>query len=376
MAVGAATFTFDGTLGTADIVTAPVTGATIAKAPNVVTWQIYNASYSTIPAVQATIASGATSPANAITNNSYFEVVLTGTGTLTRIRFKGAKGGATSNRGFSVRSSDDAYASEILGVLNQATVRPNWTQYDQAVSIPFTSGQLTLRWYLHTPGTSSTQEFDDIILDVDSGSGSVSLSISDLSIGSPSIGVPVANYIRNLSISNFNVGSPSYGPVSWTQRHALVANGLSTSSPTLGPPTLGQRHALSIAAFAVGSPGIGTPSLSTAGTANFTINGLTTGSPTFGNVGIGQRHVFTIPSFSSGSPTTGTPALGQRHALTSSGLTVGSPDLGTPALSLAAIPVKSILAADAEERVLEPEMEIRRLSADVELRVLQYEEDI
>lgn len=209
------------------------------------------------------------------------------------------------------------------------------------------------------------------------GGGSVSLTVPNFNTGSPDIGVPVANYIRNLAIANFNVGSPSYGPVTWTQRHALSAANFSASSPTFGPPTFGQRHALSIANFATASPSIGTPSLGVAGTAAFTINGLTTGSPTFGNVTLGQRHVFNVPSFSNGSPDVPTIYAAQRHSLSSGGLTVGSPDLGTPAFSVAGYELKSknVLAADPEYRTLWVD-EIRHLSAEVEMRVLSHEQSL
>jgi hypothetical protein len=171
--VGGATYNFNTFSGIdvaspADSVSDPLTAATYARFANVVIYEQMTGTYASTPVLRASITSGSTTPANAITNNSYIKFVLTGTGSLKRIRFNGAKGGASSNRGFSIRTSNDSYASEVYGVLDQASVRPNWTAYDISCDIPLTSGSLEVRFYLHTPGTSSTQEFDDVIFDVQS----------------------------------------------------------------------------------------------------------------------------------------------------------------------------------------------------------------
>lgn len=210
---GAATLDFATDLNAT--VTSPVTSGSIANGGNLVTFTRTTLTYSS-PVLQVTPPASTGSPALAITNNSYAVISLAGAGSLKRVRLKVAKGGSTSNRGFSLRSSHDSYASELVGVLDVPTVRPNLTSYDQAVDVPFTGGALTLRLYIHAPGSASTQEFDDIILDVETaGGGSISLSVADSVAASASEAVTIAPktaLVPDASVAASIVDSPVLAP--------------------------------------------------------------------------------------------------------------------------------------------------------------------
>ena len=357
-----------------------VSGTGISSAADMTTTNVTmnrtTGSYATAP-YQA-VQTGAVSEAEAFSEVRYAEVDITLSTpmVLSNIKLKAARGGTSTPRGVSVYGSHDGFTTKLFGG-DLTTVRPNWTQFDQNVNISVTTS-IQLRLYFWGPSTSVLIDHDDLVLTFsDPGSSSHNLTINDISIGSPDIGTPAANYIRNLSISNYSVGSPNYGPVSITQRHALATANVAVGSPTAGPVTLGQRHSLGAAAFSVGSPSIGSPALGSAGTTNLTIPAdVSTGSPTLGSPALKQRHGFTISGAGPSSVPIASPVFKQRHALTIADYSTASPDVGPLSVTLpdtadVVLLKENVLAADLEERVLEL-YEDRFLSAEIEIRRLDY----
>lgn len=114
-------------------------------------------------------AAAATNIADAITNNSYFSVTVTPasgyTMNLTSLTFTAARGGASTPRGYGVRSSIDSYASS-LGTADLATQRTTWTN----VSIDLTGasfqgiGAITFRIYIYAPINTVSVDLDTIAL--------------------------------------------------------------------------------------------------------------------------------------------------------------------------------------------------------------------
>lgn len=129
---------------------------------------IQNVGYSTGTVVSPNPASGATTAATAVTNNSYFSFTLTpteGNMSLSSLTFKGARGGASTPRGYALRSSIDSYAANIA-TADFATQRTTWPASDITVDLSGAAfqdiGAITFRMYIYTPGTGSSVDLDDI----------------------------------------------------------------------------------------------------------------------------------------------------------------------------------------------------------------------
>lgn len=112
----------------------------------------------------------ATNIANAITNASYISFVMTPTAgysiALVNLTFSQARGGATSPRGWGVRSSVDAYAAS-LGTADCTTQRTTFATADVDLSgagFQALTTATTFRIYWYSPASSYTVDFDDITL--------------------------------------------------------------------------------------------------------------------------------------------------------------------------------------------------------------------
>lgn len=166
--------------------------------------------------------------AASIADAKYLSITLTGDGVVTRIRHGATKGG-TGDRGFGLRSSNDAFASNIDNVSNIPTTQPAITAYDYTVSQPF-SGTWELRIYPYTASGTGSVEFDYIIIDVEAGSSAVTVSPSGgslLLVGhaptitqaaaltvSPATGsVILAGYVPTITQAAGIVVAPSAGTV-------------------------------------------------------------------------------------------------------------------------------------------------------------------
>lgn len=113
--------------------------------------------------------SAATTAALAVSNNVYFSIYVkpfsNGQLTVTNISFKAARGGASTARGYVLRSSLDNFASDIA-TADLATQRPTFTD----VSIDLGSDFIGLddgvefRIYCYTPSSGQSVDFDDITI--------------------------------------------------------------------------------------------------------------------------------------------------------------------------------------------------------------------
>lgn len=111
----------------------------------------------------------AATAAAAVTNNKYFQFVVTANSgfflNLTSLTFNAARGGAGTPRGYAVRSSADAFATDLI-TASLDTVRPTYT----AVNLPFTGPTyenlpaITFRIYSFSPGAGQSVDYDDIVV--------------------------------------------------------------------------------------------------------------------------------------------------------------------------------------------------------------------
>jgi len=114
-------------------------------------------------------ASGATSAATAVANNSYFYITLTADSgkrlNLTSLTFKIAKGGSSGTRGGVVRSSVDSYVDSLYSE-DVTTVWPNFAD----ITVDLTGAnyqnlsEITFRLYTYTPSTDTSMEWDDVTI--------------------------------------------------------------------------------------------------------------------------------------------------------------------------------------------------------------------
>ena len=123
-----------------------------------------NMGYATLPVLQ--VIGHAHGASNAYARSRYFEFSVSGDLNLHALHFKVAKGDSAHDRGFSVRTSVDNYASVLFSVKDVPTERPKLTSYQVDLGAPQFQGlkHITVRIYIHTNSTSRTLEFDDIRL--------------------------------------------------------------------------------------------------------------------------------------------------------------------------------------------------------------------
>lgn len=126
--------------------------------------------YATEPVMVPIPTSGATNASTAISNDSYFYFSISPTSgnslSLTTLTFNIARGGATTPRGYDIRSSVDNYAT-TLGTADVATQRPTWTSVSidlSGASFQGVTSSITFRIYLYAPTTTNTLDIDDITI--------------------------------------------------------------------------------------------------------------------------------------------------------------------------------------------------------------------
>lgn len=114
--------------------------------------------------------SNATSAADAVTGNEYFEFTVSpGVGSeldLASLTFNVARGGGSTPRGYVVRSSADGYSTD-LSTADVATVRPAYTAVNVSLADAAFQNLITplgFRFYIYAPGAGSSVDFDDITL--------------------------------------------------------------------------------------------------------------------------------------------------------------------------------------------------------------------
>lgn len=128
--------------------------------------------YTSDPVRQAVPPAGTTTAALAIANDCYQTYTITpdpGTALfLTSITWNGARGGASTPRGYDLRSSVDGYAA-TLGTANYATVRPTFAAVSIDLSGPAFQNvgtAITFRLYMFCP-TAVSLDYDDLTINGD-----------------------------------------------------------------------------------------------------------------------------------------------------------------------------------------------------------------
>lgn len=113
----------------------------------------------------------------AIGNDSYFFFAITpvsgSTMSLTTLTFNIARGGASTPRGYDVRSSADGFAA-TLGSANVSTQRPTFTPVSidlSGASFQSVSGTITFRIYIFAPTDGNSLDIDDIVVNGAIGAG-------------------------------------------------------------------------------------------------------------------------------------------------------------------------------------------------------------
>lgn len=111
-----------------------------------------------------------TSAALAVTNGSYFYFSITPDAgkqiSLTTLTFNMARGGASTPRGYQVRSSVDAFAAS-LGGGDINTARPTFTAVSidlSGASFQNVSTTITFNIYIYAPTSSNSLDFDDVVV--------------------------------------------------------------------------------------------------------------------------------------------------------------------------------------------------------------------
>lgn len=160
-----------------------ITGGTLTNASLSLFTNNNSLGYATDPVLQVAPPNSTTTAALAVTNNSYFSFSITPDANyqmdFTSLTFTCARGGASTPRGYVVRSSIDSYAANI-DTAAISTQRTTWTN----VSIDLTGASyqdltsaVTFRIYTYAPTSSTSVEYDTIAVD-----GTVSLLSTDTTI--------------------------------------------------------------------------------------------------------------------------------------------------------------------------------------------------
>lgn len=146
-----------------------ITGATLTNA-SLTTFARDTPGYATDGVVLAIPPTGATSAALAITNNSYFFFSITPTAgkvmSLTSMTFNIARGGASTPRGYDVRSNADSYAAS-LGTADVNTQRVTFTGVTidlSGASFQSQTGAISFRVYIYCPTNANSLDLDDLII--------------------------------------------------------------------------------------------------------------------------------------------------------------------------------------------------------------------
>jgi len=126
--------------------------------------------YSSEPVVGAAPASGSTTSATAVSTDSYFNFTITPASgkkiSLTTLTFNVSRGGASTPRGYVVRSSADSYAAN-LATADVATQRFTFTAVSvdlSGSSFQNSTSSISFRIYVYAPSTVNFLDIDDIIV--------------------------------------------------------------------------------------------------------------------------------------------------------------------------------------------------------------------
>ncbi|HVY01592.1 MAG TPA: right-handed parallel beta-helix repeat-containing protein, partial [Candidatus Nanoarchaeia archaeon] len=155
--------------GSPTTIASGVSGSTIVNDQGLTTWELpASYAYPTDPELRFGPKTGATNAATAVSTNSYISFTITPDSdiamNLTSITFAAARGGASTPRGWVLRSSVDSYSADIASS-DLSTTRPTWSYFNiplSAASFTNLTSATTFRLYVYSPSTSSTIEIDDL----------------------------------------------------------------------------------------------------------------------------------------------------------------------------------------------------------------------
>jgi hypothetical protein len=190
-------YNFTGSVKTATSANASVTGDTIVGGAGMGTIDTTTlVGYASDPTMQCyPVDNSQTSLANAITNGCYFTFTLTPNAgvryNLTTLTFNATRGGASTPRGYGVRSSIDSYAADLSGgdLSTQATTWSNISVDLSAGGFQNLTTAVTFRIYVYAPTSGNSVDFDDIAVN-----GSVGIPLldkvsgTDLGFANPDVG--------------------------------------------------------------------------------------------------------------------------------------------------------------------------------------------
>lgn len=152
-------------------VAAGLTGSTILG-NNLTSFTNGGAGYASDPVIASAPITGATSAALAVTNSSYWYVSITPSAgnsiSLTSLTFDIARGGASTPRGYDVRSNKTGTGYDTsIGTANTTAQRTTF----QNISINLTGSEyqnvtdtITFRVYVYSPSTVNTVDFDNVVI--------------------------------------------------------------------------------------------------------------------------------------------------------------------------------------------------------------------
>ena len=193
----------------ATLVGTDVTASALSVGTGLNTIEIYTqGGYSTSPVIRVAPKTSLSST-TVFAANSYFEFTLSTIAgkklAITNVSLAAARGGASTPRGFVIRSSLDNYAANLMPPENIATVRPTLTPYGYDLSAFPQAETVTFRIYVYA-ASAATVELDDITI---SGTVVSTARFASASASLIRVGNAVAKSIKKASASSGVVRTPA-----------------------------------------------------------------------------------------------------------------------------------------------------------------------
>lgn len=154
----------------ASTVATGVTGSALTAGAGLSVFSRTTVGYASDPVGIANPPDSTTTSTLAVTNDSYFYLTITPAGgkkiSLTTLTFNMARGGASTPRGYQVRSSVDSYAAS-LGGADISTQRTTWTAVNidlSGASFQNVTSSITFNVYVYAPLSGNSLDFDDVVV--------------------------------------------------------------------------------------------------------------------------------------------------------------------------------------------------------------------
>jgi hypothetical protein len=162
-------YTFTGSAETPTTQAGGVTGGAVTNG-SLSTFGDWSPGFASDPVMTGQPPASTTDKATAIANNSYWYFTVTPSAgkvlNLTSLTLNAARGGASTPRGYAIRSSLDSYAAD-LSTADLATQLATWTNISVDLSGAGYQGlasAFTIRFYIYAPTSGNSVEADDITL--------------------------------------------------------------------------------------------------------------------------------------------------------------------------------------------------------------------